>query len=254
MSDDRSLYQRLVGSTFKSIFMACLFIGITRIGFASAAEQDNYWHDRLREIHEKIHLIHGNLLHEYPEQLATVRFLHPDAKVLELGSNLGANTCVIATILDDSSQLVTVETRQEAIRYILENRDYNRLQFHVESSAVSSVPLIQKGWIAIPSEVDLPGYTRLSTITFDQVQQKYEIIFDTLVADCEGALYDILKEDPDVLKNIKLVIIENDFRCEDHYKYVRDLFIKNGFELVYNEGHLRFLVDNRFYQVWKKPL
>ena len=47
--------------------------------------------------------------------------------------------------------------------------------------------LIQKGWDTIESDVLLDGYTNVNTITLDQLYSKYNIMFDTLVLDCEGA-------------------------------------------------------------------
>lgn len=49
----------------------------------------------MQKIHSKLNLILGNLLEEYPEQLMTAMYLKKNAKVLELGANIGRNTCVI---------------------------------------------------------------------------------------------------------------------------------------------------------------
>lgn len=217
-----------------------------------ASDQIDNGEKRLKEIHKRFTLIHGNIEYEHPEQLMSAIFMPADAKVLELGSDLGRNTCVIATILNDSRNLITLEPRYECIRYLAENRDHNRFHFHIECAALSKVPLIQKGWVTIPSEVDLPGYRRIKTMSFDQLQKKYRIIFDTLVVDCEGGLYHALKEEPELLENIKLVIMENDFPTEEQYQYVVSLFNQNGLKLVYNEGYIRFSGNNAFYQVWKK--
>jgi len=217
-----------------------------------SSELTDYGMQRLQAIHAKLRLLHGNLLDELPEQILVATYLSPEAKVLELGSNLGNNSCVIASILNDSRNLVTLETRSEAVKHLIENRNYNGLLFHVEGVALSDVPLIQKGWITIPSEIDLEGYTRVNTISFNQLQTKYGIQFDTLVIDAEGALYQILIDNPNILQGIKLIIIENDFRCGEHYLYVADLFRKNGFELIHNEGPCYYW-DNAFNQVWKKP-
>ena len=110
--------------------------------------------------------------------------------------------------------------------------------------------MIQQSWFTKPSEIDLPGYTRVKTITFDELQERYSIEFDTLVVDCEGALYYILRDDPDIMKNIKLVIIENDGEVYEHLNYVFDLFAKNGLQVVYDSNGVN--CGNGFYQVWKK--
>lgn len=230
--------------TLSTAFLPCMQ--------GATSEVTDYGLNRLAGIHAQLKLRHGDFSYELPEQIITASYLPADAKVLELGSNLGNNSCVIAAILNDSRNLLTMETRLDAVRLLKENRDYNRLRFHIEAAALSEVPLLQKGWVTIPSLVDLDGYTRVETITFDQLLIKYGIQFDTLVVDAEGALYQILIDTPSILDKIKLIIIENDFRCAEHCFYVVDLFRKNGFELVYNEGD-PYYGDNAFNQVWKKP-
>ena len=48
------------------------------------------------------------------------------------------------------------------------------------------------------------------TEPWSETEDKYNVDFDTLVADCEGALCYILKEEPEFLESFKLIIIEND--------------------------------------------
>ncbi len=234
------------------LFFLFLIIGLAQLGNVSAEfRKEDYPTERLDAIHKKMTFLHGDLLAEYPEQLLTSLFLPSDAKVLELGADVGRNTCIIAQILDDSSNLVTVEPNQDVIFELRGNRDCNGLKFHIETSAISKVPLIRRDWTSIPSVEDKPGYTRVDTTTFDEVQEKYGIIFDTLVVDCEGALYYMLKDDPDILRNIKLVIVENDYSYPEQYYFVADLFRKNGLEVIHNGGD-PYWDDNAFYQVWKK--
>ncbi len=194
-----------------SKFFLAIFISSINLLVASGGEQTEDGITKLQRIHSKLELLHGSILDEYPEQLMTATFLPPDAKVLELGGNVGRNSCVIASILQDSRNLVTIEPGKIWADQIKENRDHNSLSFHVEAAAVSKTPLVQQGWVTIPSAEDLPGYHRVDTITFTELEEKYSIVFDTLIADCEGALYYILRDDPQILTNIKLVIVENDY-------------------------------------------
>ncbi len=207
---------------------------------------------KLETIHSKLHLVHGSLAEEYPEQLMAAMYVSKNAKVLELGGNVGRNSCVIASILKKSKNLVVVESSSESAKLLQENRDANKLQFHIEASAISKVPLVQSGWKTVPSKVDLPGHTRIKTISYAKLKKKYGIKFDTLVVDCEGALYNILVDDPKMLKNITTVIIENDFDDLQHMLYVQNLFKQNGLQCVYNEAGGFGPCYDYFYQVWKK--
>lgn len=229
-----------------------------------SAETVEYGTEKLQHIHASLQLLHGDFMEEYPEQLMTAMYLPSHIKVLELGGNLGRNSCVIASILENSRNLVTLETCKKDAKLLQENRDVNGLQFHIEVSALSRKPLIQLEWTTIPSDIDLPGYIRVDTITFDDLQEKYGITFDTLIVDCEGALYYILQDDPQILDNINLVIIENDFHDVNHMNYVKKLFLESGLQLVYNQsGNWDSSMNDQdgwwstfqydcFYQVWKK--
>lgn len=233
------------------LFQTTFFLSMLLGCICSAFERENPV-DYLYQIHSKLHFQHGSLSEEYPEQLMVARFLPEDAKVLELGGNIGRNTCVIASILSNSRTLVSLETCTRDAEILKLNCRANNFEFQVENSALSRIPLIQSGWNTIPSNVVLPGYFKVNTITFEELQKKYGIIFDTLVADCEGALYYILRYDPNVLKNIKLIIIENDFTNIEHFHFVQNVFKENGFSIAYNQSGGWPPCNAWFYQVWKK--
>lgn len=207
---------------------------------------------RLQLIHSKLDLLHGSLLEEYPQQLMATMFLPEDAKVIELGGNFGRNSCVIASLLNDSRNLVVLESCLDYAILLEENRNINGLKFHIEASAISKVPLIQLGGKTIPNKVEVPGYPRVNTITFNQLQNKYRLKFDTMVVDCKGALYYLLLDDPLILKNIKMIIIKNDFEDIEHMLYVQKQFRRNGLQCLYNQPGGWAPCNNYFYQVWKK--
>lgn len=211
--------------------------------------------EKLAWIHRHLNFAHGELKNEYPEQLMTVRFLEETATVLELGANIGRNTCVIATILNDDSRLVSLETDARTTKLLRHNRDINNFKFHIENSALSKIPLCQEAWNTIPFTGKLPStdYFMVKTISFNEIQQKYGLIFDTLVADCEGALYQILQDDPAMLKNIKMIIIENDYFDENRKSFVDSIFQQYGLKPIYTEGRKSTKPSSHeFYQVWKR--
>jgi len=234
----------------RSGFFLLRCVGIFAIFTVCAGEYPrSHPEEYLAKVHARLKISGGSFQDEYPEQLMVAMYLPEDAKVLELGGNIGRNTLVIASILSDSKNLVSMETAFDSARRLLYNQRINHLDFHIENAALSKVALIQSGWTTIPSEVVLPGYFKVRTITFDELCSKYGITFDTLVIDCEGAFYGILKDEPSILDSIKLIIIENDFQVAGQYEFVTDAFIKNGFELVYRRA---LGGSENFYQVWKK--
>ena len=209
----------------------------------------------LSSIHSKVHF-YGNLDAEYPEQLMICRFLPPTAKVLELGTNIGRSSIVIASILQDDSQFVTLETCKREAHYACVNRDANGKKFHIVNAALSLHPLYQSGMTCYtePKENAVP----VKTCTLDDIHQQYKIVFDTLVVDCEGAFYDIIHDFPTIIDNIKLIIIENDYNSDQKKLVVDEFLTKHHFYCVYRE-----LLDSSphpqprtcndcFFEVWQK--
>lgn len=209
-------------------------------------------HDRLTEIHSKLHMKHGSLNEELPEQKMAVRYLTGNEKVLEIGGNKGRNSMVIASILQNDTNLVTLECDSDIAIQLTENRDLNNLKFHIESSALSNRKLIQLGWDTMPSETLLEGYKWVDTITLENLKTKYDIEFDTLVLDCEGAFYYILMDMPEILHDINLIIMENDYHDISHKTYIDEILSKNDFRRDYVEGGGWGPCFNNFFEVWKK--
>jgi len=175
---------------------------------------------QLDNLHNYLKIEYGNIKEEYPEQLMAITYINPDDTVLEIGANIGRNTCIIAQILSDDKRLVTLECNPTHVEQLKVNRNKNGFNFFIESSALSKRPLIQRGWDTKVSETIPDGYFKVNTIDWSNLQLKYNLQFNTLVADCEGALYYILQDEPDFLKDFKKIIMENDYYDLSHKQYV----------------------------------
>lgn len=209
---------------------------------------------KVEKIHKTLKLDYGTFDEELPEQKMVVKYLTGNEKVLELGGNIGRNSLVIASILGmNQKNFVSMESNPMIAEKLIHNRDINGFQFHVESSALSKRNLIQKKWETKVSNVLLDGYIPVKTITFQELQEKYNIEFDTLVVDCEGAFYYILLDFPELLDNITLIIMENDYFDSLPKKlYIDDILKMNGFYVDYVESGGAGPCHDNFYEVWKK--
>ncbi len=206
-------------------------------------KMDTLWH-----LHSTLYLNYGSFLDELPEQQMTVQYLTGNENVLEIGGNIGRNSLVIASIVKN---LVTLESDPNIAKQLIENRDANQLNFHVECSALSKRKLIQHEWETIPSDTLLEGYQWVNIISLPELRDKYKIEFDTLVLDCEGAFYYILMDMPDILDNINLIIMENDYVDISHKEYI-DTILNQHFYVDYREsGGWGPCIDN-FFEVWKR--
>ena len=216
----------------------------------------NHTLDRLREIHTHLQLKYGDFSIEVPEQLMALRYLTGQETILEIGGNIGRNSTILSYILESighrsSRHLVTLESDPNIAKQLEENRSLNGYSFHVEPSALSKRKLIQggrTGWETFESDVLLEGYNWVHTITWDELREKYPLPFDTLVLDCEGAFYNILKDMPEVLEGITKILIENDFRDVSQKQYVDRILLAQGFTIKYSED-----LDSGYYWLpWKK--
>jgi FkbM family methyltransferase len=214
------------------------------------------YNEKLLNIHNELKIDYGYLQQEYPEQIMSVRYLTGKEKILEIGGNIGRNSIVIGYILNknNNNNLVSLETNTEDAKKLEYNRDLNKLDFYVENAALSKRKLIQKGWNTIPvdecNEEDKNKYVEVKTITWEELNKKYNIVFDTLILDCEGAFYYILQDMPEILDNIKLILVENDYFNNERKKYVDSVLIKNGFYLDYTNCHTENIIHDNFYEAW----
>lgn len=210
--------------------------------------------NKLNKIHSSLSFIGGSLDDEYSEQIMATIFLKGDEKILEIGANVGRNTMIIASILDnDAEQFVTMECDLNSCNNLYQNKDLNDFHFNVEPCALSKRNLIQRGMDTITSDVVLSGYTKVNTITYEQLLNKYNIKFDTLVLDCEGAFYYILQDMPEILDNINLIIMENNYNDITHKIYVDKVMSSKGLSCVYIQSlPWRRCCQSNFFEVWKK--
>jgi FkbM family methyltransferase len=203
-------------------------------------------------IHSKLKINYGSFNEELPEQKMVVRYLSGKEKVLEIGGNIGRNSLVIASILQDQKNLVTLESDMDIAKQLQENRDNNNYSFYIENSALSNKKMIQREWDTKVSDVLINGWKWVNTITFTELKNKYNIEFDTLVLDCEGAFYYILQDMPEILNGINLIIMENDYWDINHKLEINRVLLENNFYVDYIESGGWGPCYNNFYEVWKK--
>lgn len=207
----------------------------------------------LHEIHEKV--INVDMSGELPEQEIIFKYLPRNAKVLELGGNIGRASIVINKILENPKDHVVLESDPDIANELIKNRQANHCQFIVVNKALSKTPMIQKDWNAknVKSTIEpLPeGWKHVPTITMEELIRRYPIRFDTLVADCEGCLEPIFKSYPYILDRIHTIIIENDaeFIDGESNNFIKTFIKKQGFHSVECRPHQHIQC---FYQVWKR--
>ena len=212
-------------------------------------------------MNNKLKIKYGTFEEEKVEQKMSKMFINSKDIVLELGSNIGRNSLVIANILENSSNLVTLETDIKYYNKCIENRDLNNFKFNCVNKALSYRKLYSQfnkehgkgGGFCVPNKYNI-DYKECEIITLEDLEKKYNLVFNTLVCDCEGGLYYILKDNLNLLKNIKKILLENDFSDIKHKEYVNKIFILNNFKRVYYEklDETNFPCKEYFWETWIK--
>ena len=107
----------------------------------------------LNKLHSQLKLKYGNFSEEYPEQEMAAMYIKPDDIVLEIGGNIGRNSCIIASLLNDSKNLTVFESDPHTANLLNENRVLNNLNFNIEDCAISKSVLYQSHWDTKPVEI-----------------------------------------------------------------------------------------------------
>ena len=217
-------------------------------------------------LHKDIKIIHGNLMSELPEQIMAYKYIDSNDSILELGGNIGTNSIIINSKLNNKNNHVVVETLKDIIHKLEDNRNINNAKFQIFNGAISKKPLIQKGWNTkyIPESGIIPeGWFEIPTFSYDEFLKKVNINFNVIVADCEGCLNSILIDNPSILKQINKIILEHDFPNDNSYFTFIKLMKDNGFKkIAYMEKGDKHCpdinwdygvkIDKDFVSVWKK--
>lgn len=210
----------------------------------------------LREVYKlwgNLTLDFGTFVDELPEQLMAIKYLKGNENVLEIGGNIGRNSLIISSILEKGNgQLIVLESDIDISRQLEHNKRINGKNFIIENSALSKRALIQQGWnTKVLDNDEIPeGYKKIPTITLNELSEKYNISFNTLVLDCEGAFYYILLDMPEILNGIETIIMENDYHNVEHKNYIDGILKMKGFTRNYREmGGWGQCYEN-FFEVW----
>jgi FkbM family methyltransferase len=225
--------------------------------------EPDFWNAELEKVfQDKKRLLNiegGDIDGELIEQKMSFLYIKPQDVVLEIGGNIGRNSVMIASILSDSSKHVVFETDTEIIPILKKNRDLNHAKFLIFSCALSNTPLMQTRDITLPLIHPIPpGYRKVNTIRVDDFKRfcdDQDLEFTVLVADCEGALAPILRENDLLGDKIHTVCIENDYYNPDDEKFVHDLLVEKGFKCVYQTALLGFPqwgTRDNFWETWKR--
>lgn len=199
--------------------------------------------EKLHNLRSQLKLNFGTWNDEMKEQRISVSLINPKSSVLQISTNAGKNSLIIASLLNSSEQLIVMEPVKTMASNLESLRELNKLKFKILNQFPSKRQLYQKGYI----------------LSFLEIGEKINITdsipqTDTLIVDCEGLFYNILIDFPNILDNINLLILHNDSENMEEYEYIQQI-VSSNFKLIYCEsgecGGWGFNKE-QFYQGWYK--
>jgi FkbM family methyltransferase len=147
--------------------------------------------------------------YELPERQLILKHLPSDSSVLELGGCIGVVSCLVNSLLTDRHSHVVVEANPFLIPFLERNRDVNGAKFSVEHCMVTRAT---EATLSLAADMDSSkaGDQGLSvpTRTCENIEASYQLSFDTLIMDIEGAEREFIKENEFLFQKLKLIVVE----------------------------------------------
>lgn len=170
---------------------------------------------------------------EKPEQDLAKQYIKENDIVFELGARYGSVSCIINSKLKCKTNQVVVEPDERVWEALEKNKKANKCDFHIVKGFVSPKKLgltNLDNWFGgygatyiVQDDSTIPSYT------MDDIQQKYNLKFNVLVADCEGFLEQFFDDNPTLYETLRLVIFEADYEDKCNYAKIRDTLKEKGF-------------------------
>ena len=187
---------------------------------------------------------------ERREQLAAAKYVDEDANVLELGGRYGTVSCVISKkIKKKRGRLVIVEPDITVQKILIQNLQRNNCHGIIIDKVIGDKPKKRRGYgygtrMAAASSAE--SEVVVQSINIKQLQKDIEIVFDTLVADCEGCLEEFIQHciTYNVLHQFHTLIYERDKKDICNYEWIEK-------QIVQRMPHM-IKIQNGFVVVWKR--
>jgi len=169
---------------------------------------------------------------EKTEQELAKQCIEENDIVFELGARYGSVSCVINSKLKCKTNQVVVEPDERVWEALERNKKANGCEFHIVKGFVSSKKL---GLTEINSH---NGYgttsvedssSSIPSYSMEEINIKYNLTFNVLVADCEGFLELFFDENPTFYDTLRLILFEADYPKKCNYDKIRDTLKVKGF-------------------------
>lgn len=170
---------------------------------------------------------------ERDEQLMADKFIDKNDIVLELGCRFGTVSCLLAR---KCKKLVSIDPDKKAVETCKKNMKRHDLNFECIWCTVSKNPQSIKN---LQNDTDVHGYGNFTEndekgdiphYLIKDLEEMFSIKFNTIVADCEGCLEQIFKEND--MSKINKIMYETDRETACNYDYISQELKNLGLTIV----------------------
>ena len=178
-----------------------------------------------------------------------VKYIKGNEKVLEITSDISKNSLIVAYILNklNNNDFVIIDKNKNVCDFLNNYKIVNNLSFYIENSVLQKINLNKK---IITTNIK----DKINYISFNQLVNKYSIIFNTLIINCTKTLQHILNDFPEILNDINLIIIKYNYSNNNQIKFIEDFFNNSNFKKTYSKDW--YNTDNQilynYINVWIK--
>lgn len=175
------------------------------------------------------------------------KFIEPSDVVLELGANIGIMSNIINDLLLNKKNQVSVEANPYLISLLEINKSLNNSMFKIENSLISNKEniffYVNDNNLSSSIYEKTSNRIEVNSISLNELIEKYNITFNTLIMDIEGAEIDfILNNDLSIFDKI-LIEFHPSKTGEKSVKHALEILITQNFRLIQKVSNV---------QCWKK--
>jgi FkbM family methyltransferase len=196
----------------------------------------------------------GNYFFNYEknEIFLISKHLNSNAVVLELGGCIGVVSNKLNSLLFNKMNHVVLEPNIIVSEFLTKNREINNSSYFIENTVISNDKFIDFFiyddvlWSSFFNRnTKLDKKISIETTNIISLKNKYNLIFDTLVLDIEGAELELLI-DNSFINNFISVFVEfhRDVYGNIGYEKCKSSLIANNFEFIERKGDVEFWRKN----------
>lgn len=173
---------------------------------------------------------------EVVEQTLANKYIEKNDVVLELGARYGSVSCIINSKLSHKTNHVVVEPDDRVWEALEKNKLANKCRFNIVKGFISKKKLaltnLDSWYGGYGATAIEQNDSKIPSYTMEEINKKYRLKFNVLVADCEGFLETFFDENPTFYDNLRLIIFEEDYADKCNYTKIRDTLISKGFKCI----------------------